>query len=161
VVVKKSGDMEPETHAAATIYHASVVSLLSMLYPGAFVVLIAWTALEQGTRFDVAEIGFGLVGCLPGACVVSWIFSKCFPVILSKNGIQGYSFWGLPRFIRWQDIKEARGFKLLHLKFLRLYSMRDQKVTWIALFQANPQGFLLQIQTLAPLDSPLQSFVVR
>lgn len=153
--------MQPEAHPGATVYHASVLSLLSMLYPGAFLVLMAWTALEQGTRFDAAEIGFGLVGCLPGACIVSWIFSKSFPVILSKNGIQGYSFWGLPRFIRWQDIKAARGFRLLHLRFLRLHSVRDQKVTWIALFQANPQGFLLQIQTLAPTDSPILRFVVR
>ncbi len=122
---------------------------------------MAWTALEQGTRFDVAEIGFGLVGCLPGACIVSWIFSRCFPVILSKSGIQGYSFWGLPRFVRWQDIKEARGFSLLNLRFLRLYSVRDQKVTWIGLFQANPRDFLLQIQIFAPTDSPILKFVVR
>lgn len=153
--------MKPEAHSGATVYHASVVSLFSMLYPGSFLVLMAWTALEQGTRFDVAEIGFGLVGCLPGACIVSWIFSRCFPVILSKSGIQGYSFWGLPRFVRWQDIKEARGFSLLNLRFLRLYSVRDQKVTWIGLFQANPRDFLLQIQIFAPTDSPILKFVVR
>jgi hypothetical protein len=154
------GNMRSEAHAGATVFHASVVSLLSIMYPGDFLVFMGLVVLDEGLRFDRTAIGFGLLVCLPLAWVVSWILSRCFPDIVSTDGIQGHSFWRLRRSVRWQDIKEVRDFRLFHLRFLRLCSGQDQKVTWIALFQARAQDFRRKIQRLAPSDSPILRFVV-
>jgi hypothetical protein len=154
------GNMRSEAHAGATVFHVSVVSLLSIMYPGGFLVFMGLVVLDEGLRFNGAAIWFGLLVCLPVAWVVSWMLSRCFPDIISTDGIQGHSFWGLRRFVRWQDIKEARDLRLFHLRFLRLYSGQDQKVTWIGLSQARNRDFRREIQRLAPSDSPILRFVV-
>jgi hypothetical protein len=126
-----------------------------------FLFYMGLAGFDEGFRYDKLDLAGG-VACLPVAWVVSWVLSRCFPpCIVSKDGIQGDSCWGFRRFIPWQEIKEARGFRFFHLRWVRLYSARDQKVTWIVLFQAHSEDFVREIQTLAPSDSPILRFVAK
>ena len=142
------------------MFYSSVISTFLLLYPGSLVIFLGLVIVHDG--FD--EIGtatcFGLVVNLPLALFVSWVLSRGFPDIISSEGIRGHSFWGVRRSIRWQDIEEIRVFRLFHLRFLRLYSSVDHKVTWIGLFHARMQEFRREIQGVAPSDSPIRKFIV-
>jgi hypothetical protein len=150
--------MKSQSHTGATVYHSSLISIFVLVFPESFVVFMVWVGLDEGLRYTLRHdtLAFAIsLAYVPTGWVVSWIVCRYDTYILSKEGIQGRSFWGLRRFIPWQDIREARGFRFLHLRWVRLYSARDQKVTWIALFQAHPEEFAREIQTLAPSDSPI------
>ena len=141
------------------MFRESVVSLLSILYPVGFLGFLGLVILDEGFRFNRFAISFGLLVGFPVALAASWIISKCFADIVSADGIHGHSFWGLRRSVRWQDIKEVRPFRLLHLKWLRLYSKQDQTGTWIGLHQARREEFRSAIQRLAPSDNPILRYI--
>lgn len=94
---------------------------------------------------------------LPFSIIAAGIFSFFFPIKLTAEGIHAHSVWGLPCFIRWQDIKSARKFNLFILPWLRLYPADGSTVIWLALFQSAPAQFKLEIQRLAPPGSPILS----
>jgi len=151
--------MKPEDDAKAEVFRASVWSLLWFEWPGGFLVFMGLLFLFEGTHFHKGDVVLGFLLCLPFAWFVSWFISRFFPDIIAADGIQGHSFWGLKRFIRWQDIREARPFQLFNLRFLRLYSKQDQSVTWIGLFPARRADFVSTIQRFAPADCPLLQFI--
>ena len=101
--------------------------------------------------------GIGLM-MLPFALIMSWLLAVFFPTIVTPEGIYGHSVWGNRRFIRWQDIDHVKPFKLLNLRYLRLYS-KDQTVTWINLFPANPAQYYGTLRRLAPADAALLRFI--
>lgn len=83
------------------------------------------------------------------------LFLLILPVGFSSDGIYAHSFWGLRRFIRWQDIVKIRKFRLFNLRWLRIYSGTDGKVTWLPLFLSSPIKFGDEIRKFAPSNSPL------
>jgi hypothetical protein len=155
-----SVDMKPESQAGTTVFHSSVLSNFLFLYPAGFLGFLGLVITQDGLDDVGSATCFGLVVSLPLALLVSWILSRCFPDIVSREGIYGHSFWGIRRFVRWQDIGKVRGLRLFHLRFLKLYSSADQRVTWIGLFQARAQDFRHEIQSVAPSDSPIRKFIV-
>lgn len=92
---------------------------------------------------------------VPTSIISAGLLSLFFPVRLTSEGIHAQSIWGLPRFIRWQDIQQARRFTFFNLRWLRLYSRADKSVTWVALFQSPSGAFSQEIHKLAPSDSPV------
>lgn len=88
----------------------------------------------------------------------SFILSLGFPAGFSAEGIYGHSFWGPRRFVAWSEIKNARTFYLLNLKWLRVYSAGG-KVLWLGLFQSRPAEFREAIRQFAPSNSPVLKFL--
>ena len=125
--------MKTESDTKAVVFRASIRSLMWFEFPGGFIVFMGLILLNVGRHFHMRDVVLCFLLCLPFAWFVSWFISRFFPDIITADGIQGHSFWGLKRFIRWQDIREARPFQLFNLRFLRLYSKQDQSVTWIGL----------------------------
>jgi hypothetical protein len=99
-----------------------------------------------------------LVGAAVGFLYV-WLLSLCFTTELTSEGVFGHSFWGIRRFIRWQDIANVRPFNFLNLRCLRLYPPGDTGPTWIALFQAHKTEFMRELQRLVPPDSPVRNYL--
>jgi hypothetical protein len=87
--------------------------------------------------------------------IVALFFYRFFSAWFSSDGIYGHLFWGVRRFIRWQDIASVRRFSLLKLPWIRIYSGVDGKVTWLPLFQSRPFEFRQTIKEFAPFNSPI------
>lgn len=151
--------MKPAIQSEVTVIHSSILSLFLLEFPGTFVVFMILVLVNDGPHDAGDAALFGLSFFVPMALLASWGLSRFYCDMFSAEGIQGHSFWGSRRFIRWQDIRQVRAFRLLHLRFLRLFSSADQKVTWIGLFPARPKIFSSEIQRLAPADSPVRKFV--
>jgi hypothetical protein len=115
--------------------------------------LFGWKHLEFKSLVEAA-VAVEIAGI-----VCAWVISVCFPNKLGPSGVWGHSFWGVPRFIRWQDIREAKPLSYLSFTFLRLYPTDGTGPTWIALSQARKQEFAEEIRKLAPPESPLRPFV--
>jgi hypothetical protein len=130
--------------------------------PGAIFIFVLGVVLAgclDMVNGGVADIGpalvFEIVVAIPLSFLFSWLISVYFPVSFSQEGIHAYSFWGLPRFIRWQDIATVRKFNLFNLTWLRLYSSTDRNVTWLSVFQSRPVEFQNEIRKFAPSNNPL------
>jgi hypothetical protein len=88
---------------------------------------------------------------------VASMVSLLFPAAFSADGVFAHSSWGMRRFVSWKEITAARPFRVLNLRWLRLYTTRSRKVTWLPLFQAHKTEFQQEIQRFAPPGSPLLS----
>jgi hypothetical protein len=113
----------------------------------------------------LSRVSFDRRGILSGSAsipVTSFLLTSLLSIYyragISAEGIYGHSVWGTRRFIAWQEIAGARTFRLLNLRWLRIYG-RDGKVTWLALFQSRPAEFEREIRRLAPDGSPVLRFL--
>ncbi|MGD0208801.1 MAG: hypothetical protein ABSC89_14470 [Verrucomicrobiota bacterium] len=112
---------------------------------------------QDGFAHPSALLFGAIAGALAGfliTCLITKCFSS-FMVKLTPDGVQGYSVWGFKRFIQWQDIGAVRPFRLLNLRYLRLYSSREGTTTWITLFLARRTEFEQELRRLAPPDNPI------
>jgi hypothetical protein len=91
--------------------------------------------------------------------VMALLFHWSFPTRISAEGLSAHSIYGFRRFISWENISDARPFRLFNLRWVRLYSSFDGKVTWMALFQSNFELFNAEIRKFAPSHSPVLKFV--
>jgi hypothetical protein len=83
------------------------------------------------------------------------MLARYFPVALCSEGLYGHSVWGVRRFIRWQDVAAVNRFRIINLRWLRIYSRVDKEVVWLAMFQSRPIEFHDEIRRLAPKGNPL------
>jgi hypothetical protein len=125
------------------------ILVLSML--GLFGVVLSF----DGLHFDRLALAVASMSVLTLAPLMAWLSSVVYPASFSADGIYGHSFWGRRRFVRWQDVAVARTFRLLNLRWLRIYTTDYSKVIWLALFPANKVEFLKEIHRLAPSKSPI------
>jgi hypothetical protein len=111
--------------------------------------------IRYGTGFQWRALLFGAGSIVPTSIIVAGIMHLLFPVRVTTAGIHSHSAWGLPCFIRWQDIKSARIFNLPILPWLRLYPSDGSTVVWLIMFPSTPTQYKLEIQKLAPPGNPI------
>jgi len=136
-------------------FRAAAAPLFIFLIGLGVPLFIATAMLKYGSRLDWWSVAKGAAFMVPAGVIVSVLACLLLPVRLSPAGIHAQSIWGLPSFVRWTDIKEAREFKLFNLRWLRLYSSAGPTVTWVALFQSHAGEFKLEMLKLAPPESPV------
>ena len=123
-------------------------------------IVFCLTLRLQGWRhLDWKSLLLGAVTIEIAGIAFAWVISVCFPNKLAPSGVHGHSFWGVPRFIRWQDIEKATPFRYLTFRFLRLHPVGGKSATWIAFSQARQKEFEEEIRKLAPPESPLRAFL--
>ncbi len=105
--------------------------------------------------FSTQGMAVSAIGVVPSSLFFSWLMSLLYPVHVSEEGLRGHSVWGGRMFCAWQDITEARKFRLINLRWLRIYSAKDRKVMWLPLFQSHEREFFEAIAQFAPADSPI------
>ena len=127
------------------------VFLAGVGYPGFVIAMLA----KYGLRIDWQPFLLGAACLIPTTVILAGAVSALFPISLTAEGIYAQSSWGLPSFVRWQDIEAARHFTLLNLRWLRIYSRADKTVTWLPMFQSPELEFKLDMERLAPPDSPV------
>jgi hypothetical protein len=151
--------MNSNARAKGTTFHSLVRSSFGFLYPVSFVGFIALVLIRDGRAELGAAVPFGLFGLAPIALILAWVLSRCFSDIVSEEGIYGHSFWGVRRFVRWQDVRQVRRFRALNLRFLRVYSSVDSAVTWIGSSWMHVPEFRREIERVSPSDSPIREFL--
>ncbi len=114
--------------------------------------------IKKESHMDVRAAALAIVAISPLSFVFSLLISVGFPAGFSADGIHGHSAMGVPLFVSWSGIKDARVFYLLNLKWLRVYST-DGRVIWLALFQSRPAEFREEIRRFAPPNSPVLRFL--
>lgn len=115
-----------------------------------FILAITHKSAALGRALPAA-IAAGLVAQVLG----TWMARRFFPVVLSEQGLSAHSFWGVRRFMCWQDIASTRSIRILNLLWLRLYSRDGKEVIWLAMFQSRPAEFRAELRKLAPPGHPL------
>jgi hypothetical protein len=125
--------------------------LVSFELPLFFLVLL----IRFDGRIHLPELLLGAALIIPLAILLAGLTSFLLPAYVSAEGIRAHSAWGLPSFIRWQDIKSARRFNFPFLPWLRLFPADGSTVVWLILFQSSPAQFKLEIEKLAPPGNPI------
>jgi MFS family permease len=94
-------------------------------------------------------------------CVIMTLvlYVVAIPTGISSDGIYARSSSGFRRFIGWADIAKVKKRTIFNLRFLRLYSSVDGKVTSVPLFLACKNEFRDEIRKFAPPDSPILKFL--
>jgi hypothetical protein len=124
------------------------------IFMGGMTVFLIGIVVMEGFPLDWVALAFAVGFALVCSIGQSFALSVLFPVAFSEDGIYGHSFWGRRRFIRWQGIASVRKFRLLNLRWLRLYAT-DGEITWLALFQSRGTEFRQEVRRLAPPNSPV------
>jgi len=110
-----------------------------------------------GTRMDWKWFLLGAAALLPTSIFLAGAVSLLFPPVrLTAEGIHAQSAWGLPSFVRWQDIAAVRTFDFLNLRWLRIFSKVDRGVTWLPVFQSPSAEFKQEMDRLAPPGNPIR-----
>lgn len=117
-----------------------------------YAALIAW---RHGSQIPWKPFFTGMASFVPTSIIGAGLVKLAYPVRLTTDGIHSQSIWGLPCFMRWQDIKTARRFRFFNLPWLRIYPKEKGTVMWMPLFQSARDQFKQEMQRLAPPDSPV------
>jgi hypothetical protein len=141
--------------SAGKKFRTPVFSLFIFFVVMGWLVGFAMVLMMDGFNFDRRALVMSGASVMPLGLLAAWGTSLYFTAVLSAEGIHGHSFWGSRRFIRWQDMAEARTFTLLNLRWLRVYSDAEGRVTWLALSQARKREFVEELRRLAPPSSPV------
>lgn len=80
---------------------------------------------------------------------------------IGKRGLQGFTFWGMPSRIRWEEITALRSSRLLGLPWLIVRSNKSRSAMWLPLFYANQRGFFAAISEFAPPSCLLRGLLPR
>jgi hypothetical protein len=139
-------------------FRAAVAPMTTFIFVGGMVILFIFIVIRDGFHFDQRVLAFVTGFALMFSIIYSFVLSLVFPAAFSLDGIYGHSFWGRRRFVRWQDISSVRKFRLVSLRWLRVYST-DERVIWLALFQSHGTEFRQEIRRLAPPSNPVLSHV--
>src|SRR5438093_1557027 len=118
------------------VFRAAVVPTFLTIAALGLPLYFCMMLLEFGLQ-DISGLFIGAAGGALAGFLYTWGITLCFTLKLAPEGVYGHSFWGVRRFIRWQDIGEVRPFRLLNLRYLRLYGAGKSSPTWIALFLAR------------------------
>jgi hypothetical protein len=137
------------------MFRPAVLSLFVCFFSGGAPIFFALVLLDDGLRLDWIALFVATVGLALFATLIAWAFHFLFPCRISAESIASYSAWGFRRSIRWEHIAKARPFRLLNLRYLRLFSATDHKVTWLALFPSDQDGFRSALSSLMPPDCPI------
>ncbi|MEJ0089929.1 MAG: hypothetical protein WDM80_09325 [Limisphaerales bacterium] len=124
-------------------------------------IFFAVEIIQDDFAHPSALVGGAIAGAFVGF-LFSALITKCsssFTVKLTPDGVQGYSIWGFKRFIQWQEIGAVRPFRLLNLRYLRLYSTHGT-TTWITLFLVHRADFDQELRRLAPPNNPILSYLL-
>jgi hypothetical protein len=122
------------------------------IFSGSLLLVCCATFLIHGFRCDLHRFLIAILQVAILSVGGSWLISLMYTSAFSAEGIYGHSFWGVRRFVRWQDIADAKACKLANLPWLRVYGANG-KVTWLALFQVQKNEFWQEIRKHAPADS--------
>lgn len=124
---------------------------------GAFVFEISVHGFADTIRHWPIFVGASLFWGAPVSLFSVLALVLLNPVAFSNEGIYGYSVWGTKCFLHWEDIQQARRFKLFNLTWLRIYSKANKNVLWLPLFQSQPAEFMREIGKFAPPGSPIRN----
>lgn len=107
--------------------------------------LVALSSLAAGIRLTAPEL-FGLLAAVwllsaLGMTMTLLLYAAFCPVRVGVDGLTGFSFWGLPLQLRWEEVASARVRRLLGSPFLEVASGRRGRSLWAALPLADPAGF--------------------
>jgi len=156
----RAGVMTMDAKQDRKVFRAALFPLSIAIAGPALVIVCCLTIRLEGWRgLDLKSLFEGAVAIELAGLAFAWVISVCFPNKLGPSGVDGHSFWGVRRFIRWQDIQRASPFRYLGFKFLRLYPGGGRGATWIAFSQARQKEFEEEIRKLAPLESPIRAFL--
>jgi hypothetical protein len=120
---------------------------------------ISIVLFRYGTHMSWQPVLLGVAFMVPASVILSGLMTFMFPVKLSAGGIHTHNIWGVPCYIRWEDIKDARVFSLFNLRWLRLYPGSGGTVGWLALFQSPALAFKEEMLKLAPEGSPVRKYM--
>ena len=114
---------------------------------------------QAAWRLAPHAVAIGGVVAILWATLWALLLHFLFPTRLSSDGVSGYSFWGLRRFIAWEHISKARSCRFLNLRWMRLYSSCDGKVSYMAEFPSDSDGFRAELHRLAPTQCPIFKYI--
>jgi hypothetical protein len=135
-------------------FRIAVLPLFLFVLVGSILGIACLFLIDHRRHFDLHALLRATVALLVLSLLWACLLHIFFPASFTADGIYGHSFWGPRRFVRWQDIKEARTFRSFNLNWLRIYAT-DNTVTWLALFQSHQTAFREEIQRLAPVGNPI------
>jgi hypothetical protein len=118
-------------------------------------VSLALIAFLWGWRIDPLAVVAGIaageaVGLLYTLAVVFY-----FKVYVGPVGLRCYNFWGVYRTAAWDDIRSARPFNFLGLRFLRAHTADARTPLWVPLFLTEPERFEALVRRYAGVTNPL------
>lgn len=104
-------------------------------------------------------VGSVLLSGLLCAAAFGPLYASRYSTRLSAERVFGYSLWGTPRSLRWQEMAKVKPFRFFTIRFLRLYPCNGTAPTWIVMTLADRAGFETEVYRLAPPDSPIRSYL--
>ncbi len=130
---------------------------------GMFVVLGAFSLtlqiIKYGLVFNREFLIRRLLYLVLYAAVCGTLVSTFLTYSLSTEGVQGFSVWGAVRFIRWSEIQDARVFWFLNLKYVRLRSSADGRITWVLLSLRDLERFRELVRQYGGSDCQILRFI--
>jgi hypothetical protein len=115
------------------------------------------TQLSNG-RFSLALTIITMIAVLPLTAIFIAILIRLFPVYIDRQGVKSYNFWGVYRYLRWDEITSAKPFIIFNLSYIQIRSI-DNKQIFIPLFLSKMSSFNRQVRAFVDLEHPIVRFL--
>ena len=106
----------------------------------------------------IFPVSFILSALLSSICI--FILRKLFKLRVSPDGIDAWSSW-TRRHVSWSEVEEAKYFKLLGLKYLKIPTTAERGSVWIPLFVSNLESLADTMNEHVPENSAVQNELKR
>ena len=127
--------------------------------PFGFFLIAHYDGWRGAIQFLPFGAPIGVIAAIVWSIFWAYLLHIVFPTRISSEGVAAYSVWGTRRFIAWQQIAMVCPIRILNLRYLRLYSSTDRRVTWLPLFSADPDAFHAALHETLPSDSPILAHI--
>jgi hypothetical protein len=122
---------------------------------------IAIVLVRVKDHFDWAVVSKTAPYIVPILLVYAFVFavaiSLFYPCSITSTGVYGHSFWGLRRYLGWNEISAAKKKRIGNLVFLSLSSKTGGAAIWLPLFQSRRAEFVETVRKSASPNHPVLS----
>ena len=115
---------------------------------------------QAAWRFAPHAVVIGGVVAILWATLWALLLHSLFPTRLSSDGVSGYSFWGLRRFIAWEHISR-RPVRVVFSICVGCVSIppATARCHYMAEFPSDSDGFRAELHRLAPTQCPIFKYI--
>ncbi|MCF6236298.1 MAG: hypothetical protein L3J70_08005 [Gammaproteobacteria bacterium] len=113
--------------------------------------------ITDGLNVDVKAYFFSAI--LPAIGTFAMI--RYFKIIVTKEGVSSYDFWGRSRFVEWNNITQINPVRIIGLKYIRVVYSTGKQPLWMPLFLDDVILFKKEVKKRVESSNPLIEYLER
>jgi len=116
---------------------------------------LLWLLIFYFLKLKSAGLPIGLAGAALTSLILAFVAVLYYPISVGAGGLHSFDAWGRYHRVPWSEITTVRPFRLLGLKYLRVFQAGQPRTIWVPLFLSDMNRFRSLVLQHAGSANPL------